>query len=133
MKSNWKYFGTLALVLAFAVGTVAHGGDDHKAKMKAEVGLSDAQVQQLEAKFAELKPLKEKAMAIKGELKALEGAATPDQKAIGAKKAELETVKKEWSAKSDSIYRSVMSKEQYAKFQAWQERQEKEYTASKKH
>ena len=130
MKSKRIFLGTLALVLAGSVALLA--GGDHWAKLKAEIGLSDAQVQQLEEKFAELKPVKEKAMAVKNELKALEAAGTPDQKAISAKKAELDGIKKEWNAKADAIYRSVMTKDQFAKFQTWQAEQEKQYAAQKK-
>ncbi|HXV74532.1 MAG TPA: hypothetical protein VD713_07365 [Sphingomonadales bacterium] len=130
MKSKRIFMGTMALVLTGAVALMA--GGDHWAKLKAEIGLSDAQISQLESKFAELRPLKEKAVAVKTELKALETAASPDQKAISAKKAELDGIKKEWTAKSDAIYRSVMSKEQFAKFQTWQAEQDKQYAAQKK-
>jgi len=123
------FFVSLALVLATAIPSLA--GGDHMAKMKADLNLTDEQVTQIEQKFEQLKPVKEKAMAIKTELKALEGAASPNQKAIDAKKAELEGVKKEWKAKADSIYRSVLTKEQYAKFQTWQAENEKQYATKK--
>lgn len=131
MKSKKGMFlASLAVALAAAITVVA--GGDHMAKMKAELNLTDAQVTQIEQKFEQLSPLKEKAKAIKTELQALESAASPNPKAIDAKKAELEGVKKEWKAKSDSIYRTVLTKEQYAKFQVWQAEQEKQYAASKK-
>ena len=130
MKSKTgMFFASLAVVLATAIPMLA--GGDHMAKMKADLNLTDEQVTQIEQKFEQLKPVKEKAMAIKTELKALEGAASPNQKAIDAKKAELEGVKKEWKAKADSIYRSVLTKEQYAKFQTWQAENEKQYATKK--
>ena len=120
-----------SLVLVLAEGVAVYAGESGWAKMKADLGLSDAQVAQLEQKFAELKPMKEKAMAINSELKALEGAASPDLKAIDAKKAELMSLKKDLSAKADAIYRSVLTKEQYTKLQAWQEDQKKQHAVKK--
>jgi len=120
-----------ALVLVLAAGVAVYAGEEKMAKLKAELNLTDAQVAQLEQKFADLKPVSEKAYALKSELKALESAESPDQKAIDAKKAELTTLKKEWKAKSDAIYRSVLTREQYTKLQAWQAEQEKQYAAKK--
>lgn len=111
-------FAALAVALALAVTVQAH--DEKMAKLKADLNLTDAQVSQLETRFKELNPLAERAKAVKTDLKALESAAAPDQRAINAKKAELETIKKEWHEKSTAIYRSVLNKEQFAKHEAMQ-------------
>lgn len=119
----------LALVLAFAV-TVAAGGDEKMKKLKAELNLTDAQVTQLEQRFTELEPLSARAKAVKTDLKALETAANPDTRAIAAKKTELDGIKKEWKGKAEAIYRSVLTSEQFTKFQAMQRAEyEKQKTA----
>jgi Spy/CpxP family protein refolding chaperone len=123
----------LAVLLVAAVSVSAGGGDkaEKMAKLKAEYNLSDAQVAQLEQQFDALKPIADRAMAIKTELKALEGAANPDTRAINAKKTELDGVKKEYKAKVTAAFRSVLTREQFARWEAKQAEYEKSHSAKK--
>jgi chromosome segregation ATPase len=130
MKTNRILLVAVALVLVAALTVTA--GEDKWAKMKAELSLTDAQVAQLEQKFAQLQPITDKAKALKSELAALESAATPNTKAIDATKAELSALKKEWKPKAEAIYKSVLSKEQFAKYEAMQAGYEKS-SHEKKH
>ena len=114
-----KVFTTLALALVAALALSA-GGGEKMTKLKAELNLTDAQVNQLEQRFTELQPIADRAKAIKEDLKALENAASPDQRAISAKKAELGTAKKEHKEKSTAIFRTVLNREQWAKYEAMQ-------------
>jgi len=136
MKSTGKYIGTLGLVLAFAAAVLAHGVGEHIAKMKTELGLTDAQAAQLQQKFEALRPAGEQAEerlhALRSEVEALEKSATPDQKAISAKRAEMESIKRDWKGKADAIYRSVLTKEQYEKLQTLQAKEKKEYAAKER-
>ncbi len=130
MKTTKRIFlTTLALLLVTAVSLSA--GEERWAKLKQELNLTDSQVTQLEQKFETLQPLMEKGKALKSELKALESAATPDQKAIGAKKAELDVLHKEWKEKATPIYRSVLTQEQFAKLQEMDAKHEKEHSTKK--
>jgi len=132
MKTNKaKYFTVLAMLLALAVTLSAGGDKDKMAKLKAELNLTDAQVAQLEQKFEALKPYGEKFTALKTGLESLEKAATPDQKAIDAKKAELMAFKKEYKEKANAIYRSVLTKEQFAKLEAMWTEYDKNQAAKK--
>jgi Spy/CpxP family protein refolding chaperone len=114
----------LALVLATSVSLYA--GDQWMTKLKTKLGLSDEQVAQLEKKFEALQPLADRAKAIKTELKTLEAAANPDQNAINARKVELERIKKEWHQKSTPIFRSVLTKEQFARLEEMEAHHKKE-------
>ena len=128
MKKS-RILAAAALALALAVTVAA--GDDKMAKLTAELNLTDAQATQLEQKFKELQPLSDRAKAIKEDLKALESASTPDPKAIQAKKAELETIKKDWHGKSTAIFRSVLNKEQWTKYEAMEAEHAKSAQAKK--
>lgn len=124
--------GVLLVVALLAVAVTLSAGGDKWAKMKADLGLSDAQVAQLEEKFKQLDPIYQKAMQLKEELKALESAATPDTRAIEAKKTQLEAIKKEWKPKADAIYKSVLTPAQYAKLGELEEKYKKEQQAAMK-
>ncbi len=137
MKTKKGIFVTvLALLLVAAVSLV--GGDDKEkwAKLKQELTLTDAQVTQLQQKFDEFKlqnqPLVDKAKGLWREIEDLEKAGSSDRRLIDAKKAELAPLKKEWMEKSDQIYRSVLSKEQFVKLQEIRAREEKEHSAKQK-
>lgn len=119
MKMTRTLFAALAVVLLAAV-VVTAGGGEKMAKLKAELNLTDAQVTQLEQKLADVQPLGERVTALKGELKALETAASPDQKAIEAKRGELGAAKKEYKEKHNGIFRSVLTSDQWAKYEEMQ-------------
>lgn len=130
-----KHWILSALVVALVtVVSVYAGGDraEQLARMKTELNLTDAQVDQFDQKFDALSPVMERAKAIKTEIKEMEASASPNQKAIDAKKAELETVKKEYHEKVNSIFRSVLTKEQFAKWEAQQAEYEKKAHSAKK-
>jgi chromosome segregation ATPase len=129
----------VGLFLAAAVTLVAGEGAEKWAKMKQELGLSDAQVAQLQQKFEALTPQGEeaerKAKDLHRQLEELERAENPDQKAISAKKQELEALTHEWNEKANQIYRSVLTKEQFSKLEdmrAKHMRQEKEHSEKEK-
>lgn len=139
MKTRKGIFVTVLALLLVAAVSLAAGGDDakeHWAKLKQELTLTDSQVTQLQQKFEEFKvqnqALVEKAKGLWREIEELEKAGTSDHSVIDAKKAELAPLKKEWKDKSDQIYRSVLSKEQFVKLQEIRAREEKEYSAKKK-
>jgi len=130
MKSKKEIlFAFLALVLVSAVALAA--GGDKWAKMKADLNLTDAQVTQLQEKFKQLDPLMDKAMSLKKELEVMQSAATPDQRAIEAKKNDLMSLKQEWKAKADAIYKSVLTREQFAKLADLEAKAQKEQAAKK--
>jgi hypothetical protein len=117
---------TVGLLLAAAVMLAAGEGAEKWAKMKQELGLSDAQVTQLQQKFAALSPQGEeterKAKELHRQLEEMERAENPDQRAITAKKQELETLTHEWNEKTNQVFRSVLTKEQFSK---WEQMREK--------
>ena len=130
------YVTVLALLLVAAVSLTAGDEKEKWAKLKQELTLTDTQVTQLQQKFDEFKvqnqALVEKAKGLWREIEELEKAGTSDRSVIDAKKAELAPLKKEWKDKADQIYRSVLSKEQFVKYQESMAREEKEYSAKKK-
>lgn len=137
MKTKKRIFVTmLALLLAAAVSLSAGGDKEHWAKLKQDLTLTDTQVTQLQQKFEEFRlqnqPVEEKAKGLWREIEELEKAGSSDRSGIDAKKAELAALKKEWKEKSNHIYRSVLSKEQFVKLQEMKAREEKEYSAKKK-
>jgi Spy/CpxP family protein refolding chaperone len=115
-RANHKFWALLTLVLLAVI--VLYAGGDKMEKMKAELNLSDAQVSQLEQRMGELQPLADRAKAIKAEIKELESSANPDANAISAKRTALEAVKKEWHQKAEAVYRSVLTPEQWTKYEA---------------
>jgi Spy/CpxP family protein refolding chaperone len=130
---------TVGFLLATAVMLAAGEGVEKWAKMKQELGLSDAQVAQLQQKFAALTPQGEeterKARDLHRQLEEMERAENPDQKAITAKKQELEALTHEWTEKTNQIYRSVLTKEQFSKLEEMHEkhmREEKEHSEKEK-
>jgi len=121
---------TMAFLLAAVVSHAAHDKKEKFAKLQAELGLSDAQVAQLQQKFNELAPMGEdmerKAKALTEEIRVLEGSANPDQQALNAKRVERERLTQEWHEKVMAIYRSVLTNEQFAKFDQMHSRRERE-------
>jgi Spy/CpxP family protein refolding chaperone len=117
---------TVGLLLATAVMLAAGEGSEKWTKMKQELGLSDAQVAQLQQKFAALSPQGEEAerkvKELHRQLEEMERAGNPDQKAVTAKKQELEALTHDWNERTNQIYRSVLTKEQFTKFEQMHEK-----------
>ena len=142
MKTKKGIFLTmLALLLVAAVSLSAGGEKEHWAKLKQELNLTDAQVSQLEQRFEALRPQGEamelRVKALHAEIESQEKAAAPDRQLLEQKKAELASAKKEWKAKVTDLYRSVLTKEQYAKWEQMEsnyhrEKEKKEYSEKKK-
>jgi Spy/CpxP family protein refolding chaperone len=137
MKTRKGIFLTmLALLLAAAVTLSAGGGKEHWAKLKQELNLTDAQVTQLEQKFEAIRPqgeaLELKVKELQREIEEQEKAAVPDKKVIDEKRLERERLTKEWHEKASEIYRSVLTKEQFTKFQEMRAKEKKEYSEKKK-
>jgi cell division protein FtsB len=130
----------VALLLVAAVSISAGGGKEYFAKLKQELSLSDAQVTQLQQKFDALHPqgeaMEQKVKTLRGEIEAQEKAASPDRAVIEQKHAELVAAKKEWKEKVTDIYRGVLTKEQFAKWQQmesdYQHEKEKKESSEKK-
>jgi len=122
---------TMAFLLAAAVSLAAHDKKEKFAKLQAELGLSDAQVAQLQQKFDALSPVGEdmerRAKALTDEIRVLEKSTNPgDQQTLSAKRSEREALTQEWHEKVMAIYRSVLTTEQFAKFDEMHSRKEKE-------
>ena len=144
MKSKKGILGTiLVLLLAAAVSLSAGGGEkkDHLAYLQKELSLSDAQVTQLKQKFDAIHSQGEeaelKARALRGEIEDQEKSANPNRQIIEQRKASLEALHKEWKAKVTDIYRSVLTSEQFAKWQKMEsderhDKEKKEYREKKK-
>ena len=133
----------LALVLVSSVSLAAGGGEkkDHWAHLKKELNLTDAQVTQLQQKFDAIHSQGEeaemKSRALREEIEAQEKAITPNRQIIEQRKASLEALHKEWKAKVTDIYRSVLTSEQFSKWQQMEydekhEKEKKEYSEKKK-
>jgi hypothetical protein len=122
----------LVVILVAAMSLTAGGDKAAKlAKMKADLNLSDQQVSQIDAKITQLQPLGERVYALKDELKALQAASTPDQKAISAKESELMAAKKEYTEKWNAALKSVLSAEQWAKYEQMQSSYKKSVEAKR--
>jgi cell division protein FtsB len=142
MKTNKRIFVTmLALLLAAAVSLSAGGEKEHWAKLKQELNLADAQVTQLQQKFEALRPqgeaMEQRVKALRSEIENQEKAAAPDRMLLEQKKTELASAKKEWKEKVTDLYRSVLNKEQYAKWEQMEsnyqhEKEKKDYSEKKK-
>lgn len=121
MKRNHVLMA-LAFVLVASLsvwaGGAGKGKGDDLAKLKTELNLTDTQVTQLQQKLNELAPMAESVKALHGELKALKGAATPDQAAIQAKQTQLDAAKKEWKEQRKAAFQAVLTAEQWAKYEA---------------
>ena len=120
-----KLAATAALMLAVALSASAslYSGGDHSEKLlrlKADLNLTNEQVAQLEEKFVQLEPIIARARTIRTELENLADSPDPDEKAIQAKHAELEKAKKEYKEKVAEIFRSVLTREQFAKWESMQ-------------
>lgn len=133
MKTKKSLLVTLMVLTLVAVVAAHAGGDkaEKLAKLKTELNLTDAQVTQLDQKFAQLEPIGERYKKIKAELTALETATPQDAKATNLKRAEMAELKKEYKAKVTSIFRSVLNNEQYAKWEAMNAEYEKSHAAKK--
>jgi Spy/CpxP family protein refolding chaperone len=70
--------------------------------------------------------MERKAKALTEEIRVLEGSANPDQQALNAKRVERERLTQEWHEKVMAIYRSVLTNEQFAKFDQMHSRRERE-------
>ena len=131
MKSK-KTILLAAIVLVAAMALVAGGDKAGKlAKLKADLNLSDQQVSQLDAKMTQMEPLGARIGTLKDELKALQGASTPDTKAISAKEAEMMAAKKEYKEKWAAALKSVLSTDQWAKYEQMQANYQKPAGAKK--
>jgi Spy/CpxP family protein refolding chaperone len=121
---------TMAFLLAAAVSLAAHDKKEKFAKLQAELGLSDAQVAQLQQKFNELSPsgeeMERRSKALTEEIRTLESSANPDQQALSAKRSEREALTQEWHEKVMAIYKSVLTNEQFTKFDQMHSKHEKE-------
>jgi Spy/CpxP family protein refolding chaperone len=123
---------TIAFLLAAAVSLAAHDKDKKEkfAKLQAELGLSDAQVAQLQQKFNELSPsgeeMERRAKALNEQIRTLESSANPDQQALNAKRSEREALTQEWHEKVRAIYKSVLTEEQFAKLDQMHSNHDKE-------
>jgi hypothetical protein len=121
---------TMAFLLAAAVSLAAHDKKEKFAKLQAELGLSDAQVAQLQQKFNELSPsgeeMERRSKALTEEIRTLESSANPDQQALSAKRSEREALTQEWHDKVMAIYKSVLTNEQFTKFDQMHSKHEKE-------
>jgi chromosome segregation ATPase len=131
------FFTVLAFALVATVAVSAGGDKENWVKLKAELNLTDAQVTQLQQKFEAIKPQGQehelKVKALKSEIASLEKAASPDKQAIDLKKAELMSAKTAWKEKSNEIYRSVLSSDQFAKLQQMHAKEKKAYSEKKKY
>lgn len=122
---------TTAALLVAVVSFAGHDKKEKFAKLQAELGLSDAQVAQLQQKFDELSPsgedMERRAKALTAEIGVLEKSTNPgDQQTLSAKRSEREALTQEWHEKVTAIYRSVLTKEQFAKLDEMHSRKEKE-------
>lgn len=133
MKVKSSMVVTLMVVALVAVVSAYAGGDRAQklAKLKTELNLTDAQVTQLDQRFAQLDPIIERAKKMKAEITALENETPQNTRALEAKRAEMATVKKEYKAKVAFIFRSVLNNEQYAKWEAMNAEYEKAHSAKR--
>jgi hypothetical protein len=127
---------TMAFLLAAAVSLAANDKKEKFAKLQAELGLSDAQVTQLQQKFDELGPMgqemERKAKALSEEIRALEKSPNPDQQALSAKRSEREAVTQEWHEKVRAIYKSVLTDEQFTKLDQMHSHEKEEHERKEK-
>jgi len=121
---------TIVFLLAAVVSFAAGDKKEKFAKLQAELGLSDAQVTQLQQKFDAISPqgqdMERRAKALNEEIQTLESSATPDQQALSAKRSEREALTQEWHEKVRAIYKSVLTEEQFAKLDQMHSHHEKE-------
>jgi HAMP domain-containing protein len=124
-----------ALVVALVTVVSVYAGDENRpeklARLKTELNLTDAQVDQFDQKFDVLDQVIERAQAIKAEIREMEACPDTDPKAVHARKVELETLKKEFNEQVTSIFRSVLTKEQFARWEAQQAGYKKTHSAKK--
>ena len=113
------FLTTVALLLAAVVTLMAGDKKEKFAKLQADLGLSDAQVTQLQQKFDAFGPVAEdlerRSKALTDEIRTLERSSSPDQQALSAKRNEREALTKEFHEKKTAILRSVLTEEQFAK------------------
>ena len=133
-RISHKLAAALAVTLTVALSAVAsvYGGVDHSEKLtrlQADLNLTDEQVERLDEQFVELEPIITRATAARTELENLVDAPDPDEKAIQAKDAEIEKAKKEYKEKVAKIFRSVLTREQFAKWRTLQPERAKHCTS----
>ena len=121
---------TSMLLLLAAVSLSAGDKKEKFAKLQAELGLSDAQVAQLQQKFDEFRPaaedLEHRSKALNSEIEALEKSSNPDQQTLAAKRSQREALTAEFHDKKIAIFRSVLTQEQFAKLDQMHSHHEKE-------
>jgi len=124
---------SLIIAMFLLVTAVSLSASDKKekfAKLQAELGLSDAQVQQLQQKFDEFRPAAEdmerRSKALNSEIEALEKSSNPDQQTLAAKRSQREALTTEFHDRKIAIFRSVLTQEQFAKLDQMHSQHEKE-------
>ena len=134
MKTRYRFFGLFAAFLLVSFASLfageRHDKVDYIAKLKAELNLSDAQVTQLQQKFQELKlqggQQEEQGRALRKEIETLAQASPRDDEAIAAKKRQLEAMTQAWHDKWIAIFRTVLTPEQFTKWDQMQATRVKE-------
>src|SRR5262245_57245080 len=91
-KMSKKIFLITSMLLLLAAVSLSAGDKKEKfAKLQADLGLSDAQVAQLQQKFDEFRPaaedLERRSKALGSEIEALEKSSNPDQQTLAAKRS----------------------------------------------
>ena len=124
---------SLIIAMFLLVTAVSLSAGDKKekfAKLQADLGLSDAQVAQLQQKFDEFRPaaedLERRSKALGSEIEALEKSSNPDQQTLAAKRSQREALTAEFHEKKTAIFRSVLTQEQFAKLDQMHSHHEKE-------
>ena len=134
MKIQRKFFAALTAFLLMAwVSPFAgekHEKVDYIAKLKTELNLTDAQVNQLQQKMQELKlqgqQQEEQSRALREEIETLAKASPRDDQAIAAKKAQLEALHQGWQDKWVAVFRTVLTPEQFEKWKQMRAQRENE-------
>src|SRR5262245_9512770 len=130
-KMSKKIFLTTVVFLLAATVTLFAGDKKEKfAKLQAELGLSDAQVTQLQQKFDEFRPAAEdmerRSKALSSDIEMLEKSSSPDKQALADKRSQREALTQEFHEKKIAIFKSVLTQEQFAKLDQMQSHHEKE-------
>jgi hypothetical protein len=125
-----------ALVVALLTVVTVYAGDENRpemlARLKTELRLTDAQVEQFDRELDSIEPVIERAQAIKAEIREMEACSDADPKTLRARRVELETLKREFEERTVSVFRAVLTKEQFAKWEAQQAAHAKKAHSAKK-
>ena len=133
------FLTTVVFLLAASISLFAGDKKEKFAKLQAELGLSDAQVAQLQQKFDEFRPVAEdmelRQKALTSDIQMLEKSSNPDQQALATKRSQREALTQEFHEKKIAIFRSVLTQEQFAKLDQMQhhEKEEHERKEAKEH